>query len=169
MPYDIRKTSDGYHVFNQQTGEDKGKSATRSKAEAHMRALYAHEPRAMSSPGMKMGGVEGMTVDDSYAPVPITHAYMNGKKYPVMTPDPADTELAALHKEAEAKNPAATADMGVPASLPEAPVPGLLGGGILDRLGKGKKPKGKAAPAKPAPSASMPPWMAKLKKSAPAK
>lgn len=48
MPYEIRKRSDGYHVINQETGEDKGVSETREMAIAHMRALYAHEddPRA---------------------------------------------------------------------------------------------------------------------------
>jgi hypothetical protein len=43
MPWDYRKTSDGkYEVYNKDTGASKGKSATREKALAHLRALYAH-------------------------------------------------------------------------------------------------------------------------------
>jgi len=79
MPYDIRKEADGYHVYNQVTGEDKGKSATRAKAEAHMQAMYAHEPGRVrhSSPGMAAGG--GMVLNDEYRPV-VGDIYVDGKK-----------------------------------------------------------------------------------------
>lgn len=90
MPYDIMKKPDGYHVVNTDTGEDKGASKTRGEAEAHMRALYANEPKQMSSPGMyAMGG--RMAVDDTYTPRPITHAYRNGGYVPFdqVTVDPA--------------------------------------------------------------------------------
>ena len=43
MPYEIRKRGDKWHVFNQETGEDKGASDSRDMAVAHMRALYAAE------------------------------------------------------------------------------------------------------------------------------
>ena len=39
MPYELR----GKCVYNKKTGENKGCSDTVAKAEAHMRALYAHE------------------------------------------------------------------------------------------------------------------------------
>jgi hypothetical protein len=42
MPYEIRKVSGGYAVFNSETGERKEKKAypTREAAQALMRALY---------------------------------------------------------------------------------------------------------------------------------
>lgn len=43
MPWDYKKTSDGkYEVYNKDTGKSKGKSATKEKALAHLRALYAN-------------------------------------------------------------------------------------------------------------------------------
>lgn len=208
IPYDIRKTADGYHVFNQHTGEDKGKSSTRAKAEAHMKALYAHEPRQMSSPGMLGGG--NTVLDDTYTPAPITEAYMGGKKYPVVgapaaqSPDSSVSAPGALDKTGipagesvvpvvdapvsaqpvSAKprtSAAASGKKGLKFSKTDADLinertaaPGLLGGGILSRLGKlkGKKAKGKseAAPAsddKPAGKKSLPPWMAKFTKKSP--
>lgn len=77
MPYDIVKRSDGYHVINQETGEDKGCSETRGKAEAHMRAMYAHEGPKKHSPGMM---AEGGVLDDSYVPHPVSHVYVDGMK-----------------------------------------------------------------------------------------
>jgi len=43
MPYEIRKSGDQWEVVNKDTHKSKGKSATKEKAEAHMRALYAAE------------------------------------------------------------------------------------------------------------------------------
>jgi hypothetical protein len=44
MPYEIRKGHDGrWHVYNQDTGEDKGSSDDKEHALAHMRVLYAIE------------------------------------------------------------------------------------------------------------------------------
>lgn len=84
MPYDIRKQTDGYHVYNQRTGEDKGVSKSRAMAEKHMGALYAHEPKGgYTSPGMATGG--GMVLDDTYRPTP-GDAYVDGKK--IVSPDP---------------------------------------------------------------------------------
>ncbi|MDE1850053.1 MAG: hypothetical protein KGI00_04975 [Candidatus Micrarchaeota archaeon] len=81
MPYDIRKTKEGYEVINQITGESKGVSKTRPKAEAHMRALYAHEPKDSNPvPGMRSGGF-GLILDDTYQPRPITEVYVDGKKH----------------------------------------------------------------------------------------
>lgn len=83
MPYDIKKQADGYHVFNQVTGEDKGVSKTRAKAEAHMRALYAHEgdaKRQNDSPGTATG--DGMVLDSSYQPM-AGDSYVDGKRVPM--------------------------------------------------------------------------------------
>lgn len=43
MPYVIRKKGDKWHVYNQETGEDKGASDSREMAVAHIRALYAND------------------------------------------------------------------------------------------------------------------------------
>jgi hypothetical protein len=91
VPYDIVKREDGYHVINTRTGEDKGVSKTRAKAEAHMRALYAAENRkSESTPGMRFGG--SMMLDDTYTPRPIEHVYIDGHRMPVMT----DEMMAAM-------------------------------------------------------------------------
>lgn len=43
MPWASRKTPDGkYEVYNKDTGASKGKSDSKAKALAHLRALYAH-------------------------------------------------------------------------------------------------------------------------------
>ena len=46
MPYEIRESEGKFLVVNQDTGEVKGEHPSRAKAEAHMRALYVHEPDA---------------------------------------------------------------------------------------------------------------------------
>lgn len=46
MPYEIKENKGKFIVVNQDTGEVKGEHPSRAKAEAHMRALYAHEPNA---------------------------------------------------------------------------------------------------------------------------
>lgn len=95
MPYDIRKQRDGYHVYNQATGEDKGVSKTRAKAEAHMRAMYAHEPK--KSPGMLAGGKAGgplMALDDTYTPRPVERVYAGGRAFAPAPPKPAVEEPA---------------------------------------------------------------------------
>lgn len=43
MPYAIRKVGSKFCVFNKDTGDKKGCSPTRAKAEAHMRAMYHAE------------------------------------------------------------------------------------------------------------------------------
>ena len=43
MPYKIEKSGDHWIVKNKETGEKKGKSVSREKALAHMRAMYANE------------------------------------------------------------------------------------------------------------------------------
>lgn len=44
MPYQVRKSPSGkWCVYNTVTGANKGESASKSMAEAHMRALYAAE------------------------------------------------------------------------------------------------------------------------------
>ena len=46
MPYAIKQKPNGkWTVVNKITGEDKGESATKEMAIAHMRALYANEPK----------------------------------------------------------------------------------------------------------------------------
>lgn len=40
MPYKIEKRGSQYEVINKDTGKSKGKSASKEKALAHMRALY---------------------------------------------------------------------------------------------------------------------------------
>lgn len=49
MPYNIRKDQDEFCVYNTETGEKKGCSATRPKALAHMRALYAAENKDLTN------------------------------------------------------------------------------------------------------------------------
>lgn len=46
MPYKLEKKSDGWHVINTDTGDDKGKSASRAMAVGHMRRLYQVESGA---------------------------------------------------------------------------------------------------------------------------
>lgn len=82
MPWDIRKTSNGkYDVIRQDTGEsmlkERGPYASRTSAEAYMKALYANTPRHHSSPGMAAGG--GMVLSDEYQPV-FGDAYIDGRK-----------------------------------------------------------------------------------------
>jgi len=43
MPYEIRKKGNKFHVYNKETGEDKGASDSREKAIAHMRLMYGVE------------------------------------------------------------------------------------------------------------------------------
>lgn len=43
MPYEIHKSGDKWEVVNKETKQSKGKSVSKEMAEAHMRALYAHE------------------------------------------------------------------------------------------------------------------------------
>ena len=44
MPYMVRRKPNGkWHVVNKITGESKGESVSKEMAQAHMRALYAHE------------------------------------------------------------------------------------------------------------------------------
>lgn len=43
MPYEIKKSGSHWEVVNKDTRQSKGKSVSKEKAEAHMRALYAHE------------------------------------------------------------------------------------------------------------------------------
>ena len=46
MPYKIVSAGSGkYKVVNKDTGKSKGVSDSKTKAEAHMRALYANEPK----------------------------------------------------------------------------------------------------------------------------
>ena len=52
MPYEIRKSGSHYEVINKETGKSKGKSVSLEMAKAHMRALYAHEPK---TDGIKRG------------------------------------------------------------------------------------------------------------------
>lgn len=52
MPYKIEKSGDHWIVVNKQTGQSKGKSQSLEMAKAHMRALYAHEPK---TEGIKKG------------------------------------------------------------------------------------------------------------------
>jgi hypothetical protein len=40
MPYEIKKSGSQYEVVNKDTGKSKGKSVSKEKALAHMRALY---------------------------------------------------------------------------------------------------------------------------------
>ena len=57
MPYEIRKGHDGrWHVYNQETGEDKGGSDSREMALHHMRALYAVEDNPAEFRGNKHRG-----------------------------------------------------------------------------------------------------------------
>jgi len=89
MPYDIRKTTDGYHVYNQETGEDKGKSVSRAKAEAHMRALYANEHPTKTTPGMLDGGkIAGVPtyLDDTYTRRQVESAWVDGKSVAISPP-----------------------------------------------------------------------------------
>lgn len=43
MPYKMEKRNGHYEIINKDTGKSKGKSATKEKALAHMRALYVTE------------------------------------------------------------------------------------------------------------------------------
>ena len=45
MPYQIEKSGSSWIVKNKNTGESKGKSVSKEMALAHMRALYANEPK----------------------------------------------------------------------------------------------------------------------------
>lgn len=46
MPYTVRKSPSGkWCVYNTATGENKGESASKAMAQAHMRALYANEKK----------------------------------------------------------------------------------------------------------------------------
>lgn len=53
MPYSIRKVGNKFCVFNKQSGDKKGCSPTREKAEAHMRALYHGESGKKFTKGKK--------------------------------------------------------------------------------------------------------------------
>jgi hypothetical protein len=52
MPYEIRKSGSHYDVINKNTKQSKGKSKSLEMAKAHMRALYANEPKM---DGIKQG------------------------------------------------------------------------------------------------------------------
>jgi len=156
MPYDIRKSSDGYHVINQRTGEDKGVSKTRAKAEGHMRALYAHEPgKASTSPGTMTDskGDLAMALNSSYRPEPIPHAYMGGKLVPSR---PVAVAVA------DAVSTAAPVDGATDA------IAQFKGGGkfkLFEKNEKGDKgPETKAEDAPEKSAKSMPPWMMKFAK-----
>lgn len=49
MPYKIQKQPSGkFSVINSQTGENKGESASKAMATAHMQALYANENKIIN-------------------------------------------------------------------------------------------------------------------------
>lgn len=86
--YDIRKVDGQYHVYDQVTGEDKGKSVSRGKAEAAMRSLYALSSVQASSPGVKADGPVPSYLDDTYTPRPIEQVWRDG--VPVAVTPPAE-------------------------------------------------------------------------------
>lgn len=61
MPYAIEPKDGKYEVVNKETGDVKGTHATRAKAEAQMRALYANEPEAKS--GARNSRRDKMTIE----------------------------------------------------------------------------------------------------------
>lgn len=77
MPYDVNKRGNKYVVIKQENGEVVGEHDTRAEAEAHMKALYVNVPEARS-PGTRHS--KTTVLDDGYEPVPITEAYVDGKK-----------------------------------------------------------------------------------------
>jgi len=84
---------------------------------------------------MKHGGSMS-TVDDTYSPVPITHAYMGGKRYPVMGASPATPTLPpmASPKAVVATEKPKPRTVSVPKGETVAPIPGMIGGGILKKV-----------------------------------
>ena len=51
MPFEIRRVGDKWCVFNKNTGRNTGCSDSRSMAEAHMRALFAHSKDTVNVAG----------------------------------------------------------------------------------------------------------------------
>lgn len=76
MPFEIRKLKDGWHVFNKDTGEDKGKSTSEAMAKKHLAALYANS-----------GDVKGS--DQSYSDWQHEHAFLESEfnKHDRKTPE----------------------------------------------------------------------------------
>ena len=129
MPYDIRKTADGYHVYNQATGEDKGKSVSRAKAEAQMRALSASEsPRKVVSGELDGGKMQGVPtyLDDTYTRQPVLNAWVDGKSVGIQG---APSAPSAPVEAAAASSPAASGEA----------LPAFKYGGIIGKVKKAAK------------------------------
>lgn len=128
--YDIRKEHDGYHIYNQVTGEDRGKTKTRAGAETQMNRLKALEPAAPGkvSPGVldgkEIGGVPTY-LDDTYTRRQVERAYIDGR--PVAVERPSTTIDVAPVSASETPATAAPA---------AAAVPAFKFGGVLGKVKK---------------------------------
>ena len=102
--YDIRKEHDGYHIYDQLTGTDRGKTKTRSAAETQVMRLRSLEPTAPGrvSPGVldgkEIGGIPTY-LDDTYTRRQVEKAYIDGRPVAVEAPSPTIVVAPATASE----------------------------------------------------------------------
>lgn len=63
MPYEVKPNGEKFEVVNKDNGKVMGSHASRAKAEAQMRALYANEPEASEDKSLNLSYAKSIGVD----------------------------------------------------------------------------------------------------------